>query len=272
MVAEASHPSPPGKVAPQGPGDKQESSAVASSETTSSGTTSIPAQARVAAGLALAVYILTHPILCWDWLRDPTHLRRFRFIEYSASLALLAALAGFLRSVTLGVYVPVYGQWRMPIFDALSYYLIMGGWMVGVVLGCSWFIRKLADSFGGALDDTLSTGVAFFSLTPFLLSGLLVLIPFDLPRTLLSIGVLYSPYLFAQAVMKLSLVPPGRRALFWICTIFSTYAFARLSLGICMSLFMPSYPALAPSSPPVSVDVIEFQENLEGLAEAFSRG
>jgi hypothetical protein len=236
--------------------------------------TRIPPKARVAAGLALAVYVLTHPILCWNWLSDPSQVKRFRFIEYAAALSLVSVCAGLIRSITLGVYVPIYGQWRMPLFDGLSYYLILGGWMVSVVLASAWILRKLVRAFSGEIDDSLALGVAFFSLTPFLLSGLLTLVPFESLRSLLSLsfGVFYCLYLLAQGTQNLNLVPAGYRLNFCLGVIVSTYLYARVSLGVCMAIFMPAYPALAPSSPPVSADVIEFQRNLEDLANAFSRG
>jgi hypothetical protein len=238
----------------------------------SRGPTGIPPKARVAAGLALAVYVLTHPILCWNWLSDPVQVKRFRFIEYAAALSLVSVCAGLIRSITLGVYVPIYGQWRMPLFDGLSYYLILGGWMVSVVLASAWILRKLVRAFSGEIDDSLALGVAFFSLTPFLLSGLLTLVPFELLRSLLSLSVFYCLYLLAQGTQNLNLVPVGHRLNFCLGVIVSTYLYARVSLGVCMAIFMPAYPALAPSSPPVSADVIEFQRNLEDLANAFSRG
>ncbi len=234
-------------------------------ETVSS--TRVNGPGRVAAGLTLASYVISHPSLCWTWLGTRSIAGQLRLREYVLTLILVSVAAGFLRSVAIGVYVPVYGFWRMPFLDALGYYSVVLLWCAGMVLAGSLLLRTLASRFGGQQTDfRIWVGVVAFASTPFLLSGLLVFVPSEILRTLLSLGTLYSLFLFRRGIENLNLVPPTQQSIFCVVGSLSMISIGALSLWLLMSLCMPSYPARSLSEPVLSHDVLDFKRSLEQLA------
>lgn len=228
--------------------------------------TKVPARARVAAGLSLASYVLAHPVHCWEWLRDTSVAQRLRLLEYGGTLILLSAAAGILRSITFGVYIPLYGAWRMPVLDAITYYVVIVAWALAMLLAGTSLLKALGKAYGSIEShDPVWMGLLAFSATPFLLSGLFVIVPSQTLRSICALTGLYGVVLFWMGVTRLSLVVPERRVAFSVHSIGSIVLLGYLSLLLLTSIFVPSYPARLISEPVLSRDVLDFKITLEQL-------
>lgn len=225
--------------------------------------------ARVAAGITLASYVIAHPSLCWQWLRDRSIAQELRLVDYVLTLVALAVAAGFMRSSLIGVYLPVYGVWRMPWWDGLWYFSIVATWSVGFVFLSSIILRLIGEHFGAQpLHMRIWLGLVAFSLTPFFVSGIFVFAPFEILRTAGTCAALSGVLLFRHGVRSLEVVPPRVQASFCALSLGAVIISGFLSLWVALSILTPSYPLWWVTAPVLSNDVLEFREALGRIADS----
>jgi len=124
------------------------------------------------------------------------------FKEYVFLTAAVPAAAAFLGKWLIGIKIPFAGFYRFSFGSSLlhslvSYVLIVAGiWALGMVI--SW----LAPRFGGERDDVKGMKVAVFTYLPFLVAGVLQLIPSLSPLVFLAgLYCLYILYIGLPIVM-----------------------------------------------------------------------
>lgn len=121
--------------------------------------------------------ILTSPKTEWEKIKgEPTGIAQV-LTGYAVPLALIPAVFGFLGNVLVGVNVGILGTVRYPFAStlvwAIIFYilLLIGLYVDGIV------INALAPSFNSVQNSTNAYKLAVYSMTPYFVAGILLIVP-----------------------------------------------------------------------------------------------
>lgn len=158
------------------------------------------------------------------------------YAEYIMPLALLTALAGFLRMPMPGIDRAFGASLHMPILSGVAFMLML---FVSVVFGVSivgLIITVLAPAFAGQRDLRQALKVAAYSATPASLSSVLALapIPAMMPHLLAGIYCIYVLYLGLPVLMR----TPQEKAFGYSASV----AVCAVLVGVVFAVLNTAYP------------------------------
>jgi hypothetical protein len=144
--------------------------------------------------IARAKAVLLTPKTEWPVIAGEPGDAKSIFIDYAVPLAVLPALATFLKLSVFGTGVLFLGNLRLPMGVGLSAAIVnYGASLLGVFL-IALLINALAPSFGGTKDSTQALKTASYSYTAVWIGGVGILVP-GLGWLLAIAGGVYSIYL-----------------------------------------------------------------------------
>lgn len=163
--------------------------------------------------------IILSPVTEWETIRGENYTAAELFTQYAMILAAIPALAGFIGLSLIG-YSFGLGTFRLPIGYGLTHcvlnYVLS---LVGVYL-LAMIMDRLSPNFGASKDMGTALKIAVFSMTPFWVSGIFLIIPSLSVITM--IAGLYGLYLLFLGIKQLKDVPPGTQVSFFIIIILIT--------------------------------------------------
>jgi len=140
---------------------------------------------------------------------------------YTAPLAAIGAVAGFIGGTLIGHTVPYLGTYRVPFFSGLVFALFSFGMAIVGVFVLALIINALAPTFGGEQNSTQALKVAVYSYTPAMVAGVLRLVP--LLSILIIFASIYGMYLLYLGLPRLMKCPEdkavGYTAVVIVCAI-----------------------------------------------------
>jgi hypothetical protein len=157
--------------------------------------------------------ILLSPEREWETIRGENYTAAELFTQYAMILAAIPALAGFIGLSLIG-YSFGLGTFRLPIGYGLTHcvlnYVLS---LVGVYL-LAMIMDRLSPNFGASKDMDTALKISVFSMTPFWVGGIFLIIPSLSVITM--IAGLYSLYLLFLGIKQLKDVPPGTQIGFFL--------------------------------------------------------
>ncbi|HPJ97330.1 MAG TPA: Yip1 family protein [Syntrophales bacterium] len=160
--------------------------------------------------------ILLSPVSEWEAIKGETHTVSGLFTQYAMILAAIPALAGLIGFSLIGSSFG-FGTLRLPIGYGLAYcvtsYILS---LVGIYI-LAIVIDRLSPNFGASQDMAAALKIAVFSMTPYWIGGIFMLIPALSIITM--IAGLYGLYLLFLGIKQLKDVPPEKLMTFFIISI-----------------------------------------------------
>ncbi len=159
--------------------------------------------------------IIKTPKTEWDKIEGEAATIPDLYKYYACILAVIPAVATFLKSAVIGITIPITGAtFRVPVGHALGaaaagYVLTMLG-----IAALAFIVDFLAPKFGGQSKQINAFKLSAYSMTAAWLAGAFVLIPYL--GSLLALTALYSLYLFYLGVPKLMKTPASQAGIFTV--------------------------------------------------------
>jgi len=183
--------------------------------------------------------LLLSPKETWQEIKQEEVSARDLFKNYAIYIALVPALVVFLRYALFGVYVPLQGTLRMPIFNALLVALVRFGVNLLGLYVVAWLIKQLAIYFDSKVNQVSALKLVVYAVTPLWLIQVFSLVPF---LGFLKLLGFYSVYLFYIGLPVLLETPEDRVFIFVFAIFFATLILSGI-LGIFVGQFvtLPAY-------------------------------
>ncbi len=132
----------------------------------------------VAHGLiARAKGILLSPSTEWPLIASEASSARAIYLYYVAPLAAIGVIATFIGHSLVGVSVPLFGTFRVPVAAGLATAIVSYALTFVVVFVVSWLVDALAPTFDGQKDPLAALKVTAYAFTPVWVAGVLSLLP-----------------------------------------------------------------------------------------------
>jgi hypothetical protein len=155
-------------------------------------------------------------------------------IAYTALLALIPAVCGFLGACVIGSIVPGVGAVRAPIFDGTlgAIFGYLESLALVVLLGL--IMNVAAPLFAGRRNFAGALKVAAYAFTPLWLAGIFLLLP---GLRFLMLSSLYGLYILAAGLPRMMNSPVGKSAGFTVLAVVSACALTFIAASAQRSLF-----------------------------------
>lgn len=132
----------------------------------------------VAHGLiARAKGILLSPSTEWPLIASEASSARAIYLYYVAPLAAIGVIATFIGHSLVGVSVPLFGTFRVPVAAGLATAIVSYALTFVVVFVIGWLVDALAPTFDGQKDPLAALKVTAYAYTPAWVAGVLSLLP-----------------------------------------------------------------------------------------------
>ena len=147
--------------------------------------------------------ILLTPKTEWPAIADEPTDKGALVTGYVAPLAAIGAIAGFIGGSLVGMSLPFFGTYRVPIMTGLAGAVFTFVFAIVGVFLLAFIINALAPTFGAQQDSNKAFKVAVYSYTPAWIAGALNILPaLGLLGVLVALYGLYLLYLGLPALMK----------------------------------------------------------------------
>jgi hypothetical protein len=163
--------------------------------------------------------ILLSPITEWEAIGRETYSAADLYRQYAMILAAIPALAGFVGVSFIG-YTYGLGTIRLPITSGLAYCIFSYFLSLVGVYVLAYVLDRLSPNFGGSKDMDIALKLAVFSMTPYWVGGIFLLIPSLAVITL--IAGLYGLYLLFLGIKQLKDIPSTVQVTFFIIILLVT--------------------------------------------------
>lgn len=163
--------------------------------------------------------IILSPVTEWETIRGENYTAAELFTQYAMILAAIPALAGFIGLSLVG-YSFGLGTFRLPIVSGLAYCVLTYVMSLAGVYLLAMIMDRLSPNFGASRDMDTALKIAVFSMTPFWVGGIFLIIPSLSVITM--IAGLYGLYLLFLGIKQLKDTPPGTQVSFFIIIILVT--------------------------------------------------
>ncbi len=189
--------------------------------------------------------IILKPREAWEEIKTEETTVSGLFTRYLLILAAIPAVAGFLGRWIIGIRIPFSGVYHFSfgasLFNALVTYVltVVGVWILGKV------IFMLAPNFASVKDEVSAYKVAVYSYTPYLVAGVLNLIP-SLGIIVLIAG-LYSLYLLYMGLPILMKTPNEKTLAYTVLIVVTVILISILVsviTGLILRPFGPDLPRI----------------------------
>jgi uncharacterized membrane protein len=160
--------------------------------------------------------IILSPASEWEVIKGETCTTADLFKQYAMILAAIPALGGFIGFSVIGAFFGL-GVFRLPfhyglVHCVLSYVLsLVGVYLLAII------IDRLSQNFGATRDMEAAFKIAVFSMTPFWISGVFLIVPALGVITL--IAGLYGLYLLYLGIKQLTDAPAEKHLGFFVTTL-----------------------------------------------------
>jgi hypothetical protein len=183
--------------------------------------------------------IIVSPKQEWATISRETTSIAELYTSYILILAAIGPVAYFIGVSLIGINVPYFGAYRVPIVSALIFAVVRYGLTLAMVYVLAFIIDALAPSFLGEKNLNQAFKVATYSLTPSWLGGIFGIIPvLGILGLLLALYGLYLLYLGLPVLMK----SPKEKAVVYTIVVVVAGIIISLLISVITSLFI-SYPS-----------------------------
>ena len=147
--------------------------------------------------------ILLTPKTEWPTIAEEPTDKGAIVTGYVVPLAAIGAIAGFIGGSLVGMSLPFFGTYRVPIMTGLAGAVFTFVFAIIGVFLLAFIINALAPTFGAQQDSNKAFKVAVYSYTPAWIAGALNILPaLGLLGVLIALYGLYLLYLGLPALMK----------------------------------------------------------------------
>ncbi len=180
--------------------------------------------------------ILLSPVSEWDVIKGETYTAAELFTQYAIILAAIPALAGFIGFSLIGHSFGV-GTFRLPIGYGLAYCVTSYIMSLAGVYILAIVIDRLSPNFGASQDMAAALKIAVFSMTPYWIGGIFLLIP-SLSIITMIAGI-YGLYLLFLGIKQLKDVPSDKQVTFFIIIVLVTVIIQVIISAVVHSVSFP---------------------------------
>jgi len=180
--------------------------------------------------------ILLSPVSEWDVIKGETYTAAELFTQYAIILAAIPALAGFIGFSLIGHSFGL-GTFRLPIGYGLAYFVTSYIMSLAGVYILAIVIDRLSPNFGASQDMAAALKIAVFSMTPYWIGGIFLLIP-SLSIITMIAGI-YGLYLLFLGIKQLKDVPPDKQVTFFIIIVLVTVIIQVIISAVVHSISFP---------------------------------
>lgn len=185
---------------------------------------------------ARVVNILTKPKQEWPVIATEPRDIAGLFKNYVVLLAAIPAICTIIGQAIIGISLPFYGHYRVPIVRALTFGVVsyvLG--LIGIYVA-ALVIAKLAPTFQSEPDTAQAAKLTAYAWTPAWVAGILFLIPALSPLVLLaSLYGIYLLYLGVSPMMK----TPAEKAIPYLVVSFVVLIVVYFVIGMIAMAIVP---------------------------------
>jgi hypothetical protein len=161
--------------------------------------------------------ILFKPQHEWSVIKKKSINTNKLFTGYVAILALIPVVATFISNCFIGVQIPFFPSYRIPILNGIIYAVI--SYILAIICICvsAFIINALAPNFGSKQNMNNALKLVAFSYTPIWIAGIFSLYPpLAILGTILSLYALYLLYIGLGPVMG---TPASKKIIYFIVSL-----------------------------------------------------
>ncbi|MBN1548959.1 MAG: YIP1 family protein [Syntrophaceae bacterium] len=160
--------------------------------------------------------ILLSPTTEWETIKNETHTMMGLYTQYVMILAAIPAVASLIGFSVVG-YSYGLGYFRMPLSNSLTHCILNYVFSLAGVYLLAMAIDYISPNFGTSKDMDAALKIAAFSMTPYWVGGIFLIIP---SLSLVSmIAGFYGLYLLFLGIKQLKDVPPEKQMGFFVVTV-----------------------------------------------------
>jgi len=182
--------------------------------------------------------IIVSPKKEWETISGETTSIAELYTSYILILAAIGPVAYFIGMSIVGINLPFFGTYRMPIVSCLISAVVQYGLALASVYILAFVIDALAPTFSGEKNLNQAFKVATYTATPSWLLGIFGIIPALGLLKILGLYGLYLLFLGLPVLMK----SPKEKAVGYTVTVIVAAIVIFIIMGVITSLFI-SYPS-----------------------------
>jgi hypothetical protein len=182
--------------------------------------------------------IIVSPKQEWETIAGEKTSIAELYTSYILILAAIGPVAYFIGMSVVGINLPFFGTYRMPIVSALVAAVVQYGLTLASVYILAFIIDALAPTFSGEKNLNQAFKVATYTATPSWLVGIFGIIPALGLLKILGLYGLYLLFLGLPVLMK----SPKEKAVGYTVTVIIAAIIIFILIGVITSLFI-SYPS-----------------------------